>query len=258
MKVSSYAVAALFLVASACGRAGAKQKSAVPRVATQYIVGIDISGSRTGSQLHDEEEVIQKLIQHMGWGDRLILIETYRTGVDSAGQWQDSLPVPRDAERLTGRDRSSLEQFRIVASQMASTFFDTKKSKQIKSTDLFHTLTRAADYATAANGRRTTVLLLSDMLQSTKEVDMEQAGGVPDDSWIDSRNADGRLPALDGVCVFVVGADPTSSKGVKVRRFWQHYFNTTHADFAPDNYRNMVADAAEIRCGSYDPQRLRP
>jgi hypothetical protein len=242
----------LAILTSACARAGAEPKHAPNRSATQYIVGIDISGSRTASQLHDEEEIIQRLIQRMEWGDRLILIETYRTGIDSAGQWQDSIPFPRNANRITGYDRNNLEQFRVVASQMASTFFDAEKSKLIGSTDLLHTLSRAADYATAANGRKTTVLLLSDMLQSTTEVNMERAGGIPDDAWIDERKTEGRLPSLHDVCVFVVGADPTSRKGARVRQFWQHYFQATNADYSPSNYRNMVADAAEISCESKD------
>jgi hypothetical protein len=86
------------------------------------------------------------------------------------------------------------------------------------------------------------------MLQSTGEVNMERPGGVPADSWIDQRKSEGRLPNLRGICVFVVGADPTSSTGVRVRHFWQHYFDATGATFAPASYRNMVADPAELRC----------
>jgi hypothetical protein len=199
--------------------------------------------------LHEEEEVLQGLIQRMDYGDRLVLVETYRTGIDSAGQWQDSIPYPKFPNKVTGHDKENLERFKIVAAQIASTFFDPRKSKEIKSTDLFHTLTRAADYATAANGRKTTVVLLSDMLQSTTEVNMERARGIPADSWTDDLRAEGRLPKLEGVCVFVVGADPRSTdKGARVRHFWEHYFRAANAVYQPENYRNMVADPAEIRC----------
>lgn len=231
-----------------CERASASGTREAAAPANQYIVGIDISGSRTPSQLKEEQQVIEGLIARMSAGDRIILVETYRSGVDSAGQWQDSIPAPRTPGTLTGRDKRNVEQFHFVAAQMASTFFDVERSRKVNSTDLFHTLYRAADYAKAANGRRTTVVLLSDMLQSTADVNMERAGGIPDDSWTDALRADQRLPDLHGVCVFVVGADPTSSTGAHVRRFWQHYFAASGAVFQPENYRNMVADPAEIRC----------
>jgi hypothetical protein len=86
------------------------------------------------------------------------------------------------------------------------------------------------------------------MLQSTNEVNMERAGGVPSDSWIESRKADGRLPDLANVCVFVVGADPSSRQGAKVRGFWQKYFVAAGAQFPSGSYRNMVGDVGEIHC----------
>ena len=216
--------------------------------AQQYIVGIDISTSRTTSQLNEERQVIEGLIARMGPGDRIILIETYRAGIDSAGQWQDSIPAERTPGTLTGRDRRNVDQFRAVATQMAGTFFDSSAAGKATSTDLFHTLNRAADYVREANGRRTTLLLLSDMLQSTSEVNMEQPGGVPAHSWIDQLAKERRLPDLHGVCVFVAGADATTRAGARVRDFWQHYFEATGASLKPESYRNMVADAGAVGC----------
>lgn len=240
------ALLALLPLAS-CEHAGASSSAAAAPV-RQYIVGIDISASRTTSQLAEERRMIDDLIGRMTPGDRIVLIETYQAGVDSAGQWQDSIPAQRIAGTLTGKDRRNVEQFRLVASQMASTFFDLTGTRKVMSTDLFHTLYQAADYARAANGRRTTVVLLSDMLQSTSEVNMEQPGGIPPASWTDGRKAEGRLPDLRNVCVFVVGADPTTRTGARVRAFWEHYFAAAGATFKKENYRSMVADAGEVGC----------
>jgi hypothetical protein len=216
--------------------------------ANQYVVGIDISGSRTASQLQEEQAVVEGLMGRMTFGDRIILVETYRTGVDSAGQWQDSIPARRFTGELRARERADLEEFRSTAPRVAATFFDAEKSKRIMSTDLFHTLWRAADYAKSADGRRTTLVLLSDMLQSTDEVNMELAGGVPSDNWIAQRKAEGRLPDLANVCVFVVGAETASRQGAKVRGFWQRYFEAAGARLPTGNYRNMVADVGEVHC----------
>jgi hypothetical protein len=247
---AAVAVLASTLVLEGCERASAagRPSNTLSTPATQYIVGIDISGSRTRSQLLEEQTVVDGLIARMQFGDRIVLVETYRTGLDSAGQWQDSIPLPRIAGKVTGRDRRNLERFRVTAPQVASTFFDPSRSKQVMSTDLFHTLARAADYAKAANKRTTIVILLSDMLQATAEVNMERANGIPPDTWTDDLKAQGRLPDLKNVCVYVVGADPTSQRGARVRSFWKHYFESTGATFPLGNYRNMVADPAQIRC----------
>jgi hypothetical protein len=248
MQFRTLATRLSWLLLTGCIADGQPNQAASAVGANQYIVGIDISGSRTSSQLQEERAVVDALIARMSFGDRIILIETYRTGIDSAGQWQDSVPARRFSGPLRAGERANLDEFRVTAPIVAATFFDAEKSKKIMSTDLFHTLGRAADYAKAADGRRTTLVLLSDMLQSTDEVNMEQPGGVPTDGWIEHRKAAGRLPDLANVCVFVVGGDPSSSRGVSVRRFWQRYFVAAGATFPHENYRNMVADAKEIHC----------
>jgi len=240
-----FATSILLAATTSCERATA---GAPPAPAHQYIVGIDISGSRTSAQLQEERQVVDGLVARMTAGDRIILVETYRAGIDSAGQWQDSIPAPREPGVITGRDKRNIEQFRTVASAMAATFFDADASRKVMTTDLFHTLSRAADYAKAANGRRTTVVLLSDMLQSTSDVDFERPGGIPTAQWTDGLKAEGRLPDLRNVCVYVIGPDPSTRTGAKVRDFWRHWFEATGATFRPENYRNMVADPAEIGC----------
>jgi hypothetical protein len=56
-----------------------------------------------------------------------------------------------------------------------------------------------------------------------------------------------QIPVAD-VCVFVVGADPSSRQGAKVRAFWLTYFDAAGARAPSTNYRNMVSDVSEIRC----------
>jgi hypothetical protein len=236
--------ALLSVVASACREAEADP----PAAGTQYIVGIDISGSRTPTQLREAEELLAGLVGRMTNGDRLVLVETYQTGTDAARQWDDSIPAPRRSDRLTAGERKKAERFRSSAAMVARTFFDTTRSRQIKTTDLLATLRRAADYAKAGHGRPTTVLLLSDMLNATPELNMERAGGIPDSAWVAQREAEGRLPDLRGVCVYAVGGDVGSARGVRARAFWRAYFTAAGARYADEHYRNMVSDAGEVRC----------
>ena len=182
-------------------------------------------------------------------GDRLVLVETYQSGTDAARQWDDSIPAQRSVDRPTPGDLKKAARFRSSAALIAQTFFDTTRSKEIRSTDLLATLRRAADYARAGRGRPTTLLLLSDMLNATPDLNMERAGGIPDSVWIARRKAEGRLPDLHGVCVFAVGGDVGSRRGVQAHAFWRAYFEAAGATYSDANYRNMVADAGEVRCG---------
>ena len=216
--------------------------------ATQYIVAVDISASRTESQLREAQELVRGLVARIGYGDRLVLLETYRAANDSAAQWQDSVPAPRDPSRPRAGERKRLERFQLVAGAVVPAFFDPRRQPHVLTTDLFQTLGRVADYAHSSGGRRTVVLLLSDMLQSTGEVNMERAGGIPNTAWIAARKRDGRLPALGGTCVYVAGADVGSARGVRVREFWRDYFEAAGAELSPDGYRNMLSDPGELRC----------
>ena len=232
---------------SACDPASARP-TPDERSGTQYIVGIDISGSRTPTQLEEAQRLLEALIERTSFGDRLVFVESYQTGTDSAGQWAESLPALRTSGRVTGAERKRAQRFRVTATVMAGTFFDPARAKQVRSTDLLATLRRSAEYAKARRGRPTTVLLLSDMLNATPELNMERSSGIPDARWVAARRAAGVLPDLHGVCVFVVGADLGSARGVAARRFWNAYFKATGATFPEANYRNMVSEVSEVGC----------
>jgi hypothetical protein len=78
----------------------------------------------------------------VSFGDRVILVETYRTGVESLGQWQDSIPLRPFTGALLAQERADLEEFRSTAPRVAGAFFDTEKSKKIQPADLFGALWR--------------------------------------------------------------------------------------------------------------------
>jgi hypothetical protein len=247
LRVLAARAAAILLTSLAigCGSAGADP---APMRGTQYIVGIDISGSRSPTQLAEARTLLVDLIGRLENGDRLVLVETYQGGRDAARQWDDSIPPLRVDGRPRAVDRKHLERFRSSATMIANTFFDANRSETIMTTDLLTTVQRAADYATAGNGRPTVLLLLSDMLNATRDLNMERAGGIPDSAWVAKRMAAGLLPDLHGVCVFAVGADVGSAQGVRARTFWRQYFHTAGATFDNRNYRRMISDAGEIRC----------
>jgi hypothetical protein len=116
------------------------------------------------------------------------------------------------------------------------------------STDIFGTLSRAADYAKASRNRPTTLLMLSDMMNETPDVTMTDEQGIPGKTWIRQRVEANRVPRLQGVCVVVAGADVSTERGAAIRDFWGKYFEAAGTRVAPDNYRNMISDPGEVAC----------
>ena len=219
-----------------------------PNPGHSYIVGIDISGSRNRTELDESKKLLDGVIDHLQAGDHLTLIEVYQGGRVPARQWSDSTRTPRKSGEPTATEKRRLEDFKEIARMQTSILFDSARAKGILSTDIFGTLSRAADYAKASRNRPTTLLLLSDMMNETPDVMMTKQADIPGNRWIRELAAEKRLPRLDGVCVVVAGADVTTERGAAIRDFWNKYFEAAGTHVSPDNYRNMISDPSEVAC----------
>jgi hypothetical protein len=214
-----------------------------------YIVAIDISGSRNKTELDESKKLLDGLIDKLQAGDHLTLIEAYQGGRIPARQWSDSIRAPRNG-KPTASDNRRVEDFKTIARIQTSILFDSARAAGIMSTDIFGTLSRAADYAKASRNRPTTLLMLSDMMNETPDVTMTDEQGIPGNTWIRQRAVANRVPRLQGVCVVVAGADVSTSRGAAIRDFWDKYFEAAGTRVAPDNYRNMISDPGEVACSS--------
>src|SRR4051812_6608653 len=222
--------------------------SETPAAGHFYIVGIDISGSRTKSELDESRQLLDGLIDRLQAGDHLTLIEVYQGGREPARQWTDSIRAPRKAGDVTASDRRRVDDFKAIARIQTSILFDSTRAKEIQTTDILGTLARAADYAKASKKRPTTLLLLSDMVNETPDVTMTSRQEIPGDTWIHHLATGHRIPQLNGVCVVVAGADVSTARGAAIRDFWTKYFEAAGTRVAADNYRNMISDPSEVSC----------
>src|SRR5262249_22768126 len=153
-----------------CGQAGAKPAS--PQT-NQFIVGIDLSASRSVEALRDSRRLLDDLIEtRLHNGDELVLLEMYGTSDTEDHQWIDSVPRTRTPAVVTTTDRRRIDDFKAVAHQVVGAMFNPNRVRRIDNTDVFATISRAADYAKASHGRRPTLILLSDMENSTDEMRM--------------------------------------------------------------------------------------
>jgi len=221
----------LLAVVAACG--GEASAVTASDRGTQYIVGIDISGSRSAMDLRESQGLLEKLVaERMSYGDKIVFIEMY--GATEPQQFRDSIKVLRSSVP-SPREKRELDDFRARTLSILPMFFDSTRKKEVQSTDVFGTLYRAADYSRAPGHDKTVLVLLSDMIQATGELNMENASGIPGPEWIDHRAAEERLPDLSGACVIVSGAETKSARGVALRKFWTEYFAKVGAKLRPDH-----------------------
>jgi len=90
-------------------------------------------------------------------------------------------------------------------------------------------------------------VVLSDMLHSTPDLDMQRRGGVKDAAWIEQQRKLGLIPDLRGVCIAAIGAEIVTPRGVAVQKFWTAYFTAAGAQFRAENYRRFMVPS-DITC----------
>lgn len=232
-----------------CGGGDSARDAVVTtRTPQQTIVIVDLSGSRAAHMLTEGRRFLDEVIAGLDFGDRLVLIEMHqRSPVDDVRRWADSIPMPPDPSFITTRDRRMAEGVREGARAVAEKFF-VPPSGPAPHTDIFSTLQIAGEYVRSAGDRATTIVLLSDMLQSSNGIEMERGRAMPGAAWVDQRKSTGRLPGLEGVCVGVIGADASSEDGKAVQEFWRYYFEAVGARLEERNYRVLGTGVGGVRC----------
>jgi hypothetical protein len=243
----AFASSGLVSSAIGCGES-AGARPAAPQTA-QFIVGIDLSASRSVEALRDSRRLLDDLVEsRLHNGDELVLLEMYGSSDTGDHQWIDSVPRARTPGVISTADKRRLDDFKAVAHQVVGAMFDPNRARRIDNTDVFATISRAADYAKGAHDRRSTLILLSDMENSTDELRMEKSGGIPSPEWIEVRRTANRLPDMRGVCVLVAGAASTTQREATIRDFWVRYLAAAGTTLEATNYRAFVPDAMELRC----------
>jgi hypothetical protein len=244
--MSRFTLPAVALVAAACGNANAIPQDASTLPARQVIVALDLSGSQSQAKREEAQRVVGAVIDGLRVGDRIVIMQVHERSAaeDQAIRWLDSIPRPRTAQ-LTSFDREALENVKRAARRVTSTIFSQEHAGSLMTTDLISTLHVAAEFMHGAPHRTTTLVLLSDMLQSANGISMERPNGIPSADWVRRQQEAGLVPSLEGACVSVVGADATTAAGVKVRQFWRGYFESAGARLPDRNYR-LLASASPM------------
>ncbi len=212
---------------------------AAPRPTPRTIVAVvDFSGSQTPHSVREARTYLEKVVNSLDFGDRLVLLEMYRSGPrDSVGEFVQDMPEPLRPGVITSYDRRELDAARRGVLSALPIFFDPALVRSAPTTDLLTTLHIAAEHFQDADGRDKELLILSDMLQSTSRFEFAGARRMPPDGWIADQSRQNLLPSLEGTCIIVIGADHTTPAGQRVRGFWADYFASAGGKLAAENYR---------------------
>lgn len=245
LRISAAALALAALVSTAACGGDAEANPPPPPPPTQYVVAVDLSTSLTETERARHQALLRALVKELDYGDRLVLMKAHAAGIrDTSTARTIAMPVPRGAHPLQ-REKDELDLARQTADLYVTSLF---KTAPVNGSDLFATLHSAGERAREGTGARKVLVVLSDMLQCAGEVCMERAGRLPDSAWIAARQAEGLVFGLDDVCVSVVGADASTTRGVNVREFWRRYFHTAGADFNAARYVHSASGPGILRC----------
>ncbi len=246
------ALIAVILVAPAgCSDADADApRGASVVVPSLTTVLIDRSGSRTPSEIAGDRQLLKEIITELGFGERIVVLQVHHAGrSDGARRWMSEMPKPENPAVPTPVDRQSLNRTRSAAALAATELFDSIRPNR---TDLIATLFDAADVIRGGGGGSAPsdprIIVLSDMMQSTRELNMENGDFGAAESFLQERKRQGVMPDLARTCVVVVGGDRSTENGARAFRFWQDYFAAAGAEFRPSNYRYTALGGQGLRC----------
>jgi hypothetical protein len=191
------------------------------------------------------ERYMDALIDRMNYGDRLVILQMYEAGVNEAKTDLD-VSLIKPANSLALDENEELKSTRNDLKEPVHLFFQRAQTRPVLHTDILTTLSIASEKV--SEGKRNVLVILSDMLQSSREFEFEHLKRMPPRGWIAQRTQQGLTRPLYGACVVAVGADPSTHEGIVVREFWQQYFKASNATLSTRNYRTTPPSADASLC----------
>ncbi len=180
----------------------------LPGSTPQLVVFVyDRSTSISHHQLELARQLTNARIRKLDHGDRLAAHQLLQLSLEEPAQrWSETVPQRQFTDEAMMRDSVTRARFLQDAQDYLIAFTDTTGREDINGTDILSTFHDVAADLAAAPGRKATLYMFSDMLQSNRVIDMEELHRMPPEGWVESEKANGTLPGLSGLCVYIVGA----------------------------------------------------
>lgn len=207
------------------------------RTADHVLFVYDRSGSIKPETLARAKQLMDGRIRALTFGDRLSVMELLqRSLAEPPKRWSQEIPGRERTDMVLPGDSTSRARFLRDAITLLEPFADSLNRHRIQGTDILSTLHDISADFKATPDHAKTLVIFSDMLQSTAEIEMEGSARMPRADWVFRAAAGGRLPDLSGVCVFVIGGRVDTRHGQRVKNFWKQYFDATGATLYDRNY----------------------
>jgi len=229
---------------------GEGEGGGVKRSTPQLVVFVyDRSTSISNHQLQLARQLTNERIRKLDHGDRIAAHQLLQLSLEEPPQrWSETVPQRQFTEQAMMRDSVTRARFLQDAQDYLVAFTDTVGRDDIDGTDILSTLHDVGADLQAAPGREATLYIFSDMLQSNRTIDMEGLNKMPPPGWIERERANGTLPDLSGLCVYVIGARVDTAPSQQVKGFWDEYFEATGAVFETRNYTLRPVELPEHPC----------
>lgn len=238
--VLTFALALLIPGLTGCGDADVQdsaQAAASARVPRQLVLVYDRSTSITNGELYLYRQLTNQVIEVLDHGDRIAALEMLQLSLEEPPQrWAQRVPDREFEGRMMERDAENRERFLKDVRDYLGKYTEPGERDNYLGTDILSTLHDVAADVRGYPDHQATVILFSDMLQATDEINMEDMIRMPSSDWVGKHAADGRLPDFTGACIVVAGARTDTVEGQAVKAFWQQYFEATGATLLDSNY----------------------
>lgn len=237
---------------SACTCVGENGVKVVHPVRTVIVVLMDVSDSTNTVPIRSRYmEALSHIIDSAVGGELLVADRICANSLAAA-----SLPLraqfpPREEDMTVLQHEDLMFPVREAALKAASRMAQLSgtSQKRERGTDILNSLRLAEKVFHAwPSARERRLVLLSDMVEQSERYDFAGAPLTPTRTAaiISAESKGGRLPSLEGVKAWVVGATSAQHGGVPpdrilaIERFWRAYFDAAGALLPVENYTPVL------------------
>jgi hypothetical protein len=205
------------------------------------IILVDMSGSADQTRHTVCKEAFEKIYQNLQYGDRVVVgtigsrsyidfKPTVDEEIPKKTVWDNRLQFERNLTKTKEKIRKEVNK--LLSFNGGSLLTEILDSLNIADS-IFH----------SEKERRKILVILSDMIQDSKEYNFDKDEIT--DEYINKviryRQENNLMPNLMGVKVYVAGASAADSNKFRaVQAFWTHYFAQSGADFSPHRYGHSL------------------
>jgi hypothetical protein len=204
------------------------------------VVFVDMSGSTNHARRTVYREGFEKIYEGLDQGDRIMVgTITGRSYIDFKPALDVEIPKKSlwvNRIRFERNLTETKEKIREEVEKLLSQKKGTQRTEILNSLNI-------ADTIFHNEKRKKILVILSDMIQDSREYNFEKAPVT--DAYIDQivryREKHNLIPNLSDVKIYVAGASGSDSHKFRaVAKFWTRYFEKTGADFSLHRYGHSL------------------